>query len=125
MKAAELAKTLHILVKQERDTKKVVSTFLQFMEEKNMIALLPNVVKHFEALQQADKQKEMLSITVSQEHAKTVYDSISSYVEAGKAEVDVQVDDSIMGGFIALYNNTVYDASVKNSLAHIKKSLLS
>ena len=125
MKAAELAKTLHLLVKQEKDTKKVVSTFLQFVEEKNMTALLPHVAKHFDALQKADRQKRVVSITVSTEHAKTVYDSISTYVEAGKADVDIKVDDSIMGGFIALYNDTVYDASVKNSLAHIKKSLLS
>ena len=126
MNAAQLAKSLYTLVAEDpKQTKKIVTTFLAFVEEKKALGLLPQILRQFEALSEQATKKQTLHVTLSKTHGAEVLDSIAAYIKSGDAPVAVTIDEKIKGGFIATYNDIVYDASVETSLARARKSLLS
>ncbi len=105
---------------------RVVDIFLEFLEEKKLLALLPHIVRSLEKLQEVEKSKQTLKITLQQNHAKDVIEQIRKKINApDSADTKVVIDDDIKGGFIAQYNNVVYDGSVATQLQQIKKRLLS
>lgn len=122
----ELAKALHnAVMTYPSDTDKVTQAFLDFVDEKKLTTLLPQVARHLERMKnQADIEKTVL-ITVTHKLASEVMHAITQFMNAPKnAPVEVVVDESIKGGFIGLYANKVYDASVRTSMEKIRTTLL-
>ena len=52
---------------------------------------------------------------------RAIVDSISDI--AGK-EIEGRVDRSLIGGFVIIYGTKIIDASIRNKLSNIKKSLI-
>ena len=127
-----LAKALYQSILDTPDKEsEVVKEFIKYLEEKNLIGLLPSVVKNLEHIQRRAVAQEKIKVTISQKLSTTVIEEIKEYifVNIGNGrdrlvQTDIIEDPDLVGGFVAEYNDKIYDGSVKGQLEMVRKKLL-
>ncbi len=102
--------------------------FLNFLILKGRENLLSNISKKF--LELRDDYLGIVSVKVSSavNLDDTQIKNFQSKLEIllqKKVKFIFKIDPSVLGGFIAVVNDTVYDASLKHQLALLKKKFLS
>jgi|GEM_PF-714376 len=102
----------------------VVQEFIKYLEEKNLIGLLPSVVKNLEYLQARIEAQDNIKLTVNQQLPAELVKKIKNFVGQTNADIEIVKDSNILGGFIAEYQNKIYDSSVSGQLNQVKKNLL-
>jgi len=127
IKAQSLAKFLYnSLQANPSEADKIMKYFLEFVDEKKLIALLPRVVIFLAKFQKSAMNAKTLKITLQQEHSKSVIDVIKQKVNSpASTPTQVIIDDKIKGGFIASFNDVIYDASVATQLENARRKLTS
>lgn len=111
---------------ERRVTKETIS-FLKFLVAKNRENLIHDIVKKFlelkdehlgilnvevkTAVEFTDKQAAQLKTKLESQFKKTVI-------------LNFKVDNTLIGGFVAKINDTVFDASLSHQLNLLKKQLL-
>ena len=125
--AQQLAKSLFAALNDNPDNqRKITKAFFDFVDEKKLLPLLPYVVDSLERMQKVDKDRITLKITLQKKHSQLVIDQIKKKIKTpDNVDVNVDIDESIRGGFIAQYDNVVYDGSVATQLGKAEKKLLS
>lgn len=103
----------------------IAKEFIKYLEEKNLIGLLPTIVKNLEYIQARAVAQEKIKVTISQKLSAAVIEEIKSFVGQADAQVEVVEDSALLGGFVAEYKNKIYDGSVKSQLEMVRKKLLS
>ncbi len=101
--------------------------FLSFVIEKNRVNLLDSIAERF--LELRDDYLGIVSVTVSTafEFAGDQIEKLQKKLEeilGKKIRLNLLVDESLIGGFIAKAGDTMYDASVRHQLELLKKQFL-
>lgn len=113
-----------MITEQPKEQKKIVAGFLSYMEEKRLLGLLDGVVRHLKTRQEAAEATTQIKLTVAHKPSTAVINEIRKHIGAPDAEISVVIDESIVGGFQAEYQYTIYDGSVSYQLQQAKKVLL-
>lgn len=123
--AIQLAEGLsRAVAKEPKKEKTIVKQFISYLEEKHLIGLLPSVVSHMKRKEQEQKLQESVQITVAHDIDKKLIEHLKKYVGADKdTEVVVTVDAEVEGGFVATYNNKIFDGTVQSQLSKAEQLL--
>lgn len=121
----QLAQTLLAMsAEHEANTKKVVDTFVKFLEQHHLVRLVPNIMRHVERMAQHQASAETLSLTTPYKLSGAAVNKILKALgtESGVA-VEKYVDESLIGGIVVKHNGLLYDGSVKGQLAVLRETL--
>ncbi|MBU4370120.1 F0F1 ATP synthase subunit delta [Patescibacteria group bacterium] len=123
--ALNLAKALWQMIKENPDNKeKIISQFINFLKNKNIVYLFDSIIKYFKKEALESEEKQTLRIRAKNSFSKEIINKIKKVVKADKnVNVDFQKDKEIIGGFIAEYDNKIYDTSINYQLGQLKKQL--
>lgn len=125
--SSEYAEALYLSIKDKNDKEadKVVVEFVDSMKGRGLMALLPEILKALPgAVKRVDGTEDVLVET-----AHEIGDDIKSQAVRmiGKKEDEVElttrVNPDLLGGIRVRGQDTLYDASLKNSLRRLKDAL--
>lgn len=111
---------------QSRVTAETIK-FLHFLVEKNREGLLESIVYLFMELK--DEKLGIINVEVkssipfSEGQVKELKDKLESYLNK-KVRFSFQIDESMLGGFVARVGDTLFDASLSHQLELLKKQFL-
>lgn len=121
----QLARALISSVKDGTSAKTLVKNFETFIDNNNLKALVPNVVKNLERQSLEIENENTALIRVSHKIKDTTLRLIEKFIDKDKADpVKVEIDESLIGGFKANYKGKVFDGSVKNYLKELEFNLM-
>lgn len=99
-------------------------SFLMMTFEKKREPFLPEIGEEFVSLYRASKHissmKLITAAPVSDAVLKTIQAKLSQ-AASGQLEITTEVDESLIGGFIADFGDKVYNASVAHQLKELKR----
>lgn len=123
--ALQLAESLiRAVSRDEKNESAIVKNFVQYLEEKHLLGLLPNVVAHMKRKEHEARLARSVQVTVAHELDGDGIEKIKQYVGASSdTEVIVTIDESVTGGFVAQYSNKIFDGTVKNQLSKAENIL--
>lgn len=118
-----LAHTL-LKITQSNNSEKATAAFFDYLKEKNLLALLPQIKKHLLRLIESSSQEKTLVISTKHELSLAEQDEIKSLVSASDdVRVELKKDDSVVGGFSATYDGNIYDGSLRNQVTQLRTRL--
>lgn len=100
--------------------------FLELLIEKHRIAELSRVRRHFEDLWKRENRRIDVTVTSATELDPAVVAKIGEEIERQtdqKVDLASRVDAEILGGIVLQVGNMVLDASIRNSLEKLRKSV--
>jgi F0F1-type ATP synthase delta subunit len=108
----------------------VMHRFVETLERKRHMRLLPSIVHHFERLRQRAERRATIELVVAKEADAEKYKSAvaahsADLGDAHGKSVAVRVDDSVVGGYILQGNNIRIDASYRKHLLDLYSLLTS
>lgn len=114
----QLAAALYeAITKHPESSERITNEFLDFCIQKNLQALLPRVIDRLVQAGREAEKVQTVEITSAHELTEEAINSIKKFVDApADAESTVSVQPQLVGGFVAHYQNVVYDASVNSQL---------
>lgn len=113
-----------ISLDESLSTDKVVEKSMDYIKENKLEALLPKTINHLE--EKAKKQKiwNTFSIISGKKINEDIVNDIKKRLDANNATNTLNtVDEDLIGGFVATYKGTIYDASLKNQLQLLRTVL--
>ncbi|MBK7872434.1 MAG: ATP synthase F1 subunit delta [Saprospiraceae bacterium] len=100
--------------------------FLRILIKKGREAYLPEIANEF--IQEYKKYKHITSVrlitaaTLGEAAVKAIHDRLETSIETDdNVQIEVVVDEKLIGGFILEFDGKIYDASVKSKLEELKK----
>lgn len=105
---------------------KVTIMFMELITKNGREAILPEIAASYEA--QLKAHQGIVPVTLvsakalDQATKKTILDKVQASVN-GKIELEEQIDESLLGGFIVRMGDNRIDASVANQLKNLKQRL--
>ncbi|TSC63038.1 MAG: hypothetical protein G01um101448_927 [Parcubacteria group bacterium Gr01-1014_48] len=103
----------------------VAGRCIRFLNGNNLFHLAPAVVRHLERLSEEYAAEHTLHIRVAYPIGASIVDGVRSRMQAPKdAHTAIEEDPDILGGFVASYGETVYDASMRSQIAVLREKLL-
>lgn len=120
--------------KQEGLTKAIsgadseLTNFLELLLEKHRMPAMARIRKRFDHLVAEENKELEVTVTSAVELDKGIASQIGAEIEkqtGRKVELTSNVDDSILGGLVVRVGNMVLDASVRNKLEKLRKSVAS
>jgi ATP synthase F1 delta subunit len=100
--------------------------FLELLVEKHRMPVLYRIRRRFEELWAAEHRRIDVTVTSAVELDRGVVEQIGSEIEkqtGQKVELESRVDDAILGGLVLQVGNMVLDASIRNRLEKLRKSV--
>lgn len=100
--------------------------FLELLVEKHRMPAIFRIRKRFDELYKSEKQRIEVTVTSAVELDPSVAEKVGAEVErqTGKeVELTSRVDESIIGGLVLQVGNMVLDASIRNSLEKLRRSV--
>jgi ATP synthase F1 delta subunit len=100
--------------------------FLALLIEKHRIAEVSRVRRHFEDLWKKENRRIDVTVTSATELDPAVVAKIGEEIESQtdqKVELASRVDAEILGGIVLQVGNMVLDASIRNRLEKLRKSV--
>lgn len=124
MTSKVLTKLLFSLGKANKDSDAQVEKIIAYCTRKNIMYKLPGIIARLEHMAQVKKHETSVQLTVPQALAsQTQQDILTSLQIESSVPVQVTIDESVVGGFIAEYNNVRYDGSIAKQLVELEKNL--
>lgn len=103
---------------------KAIEAFFIMMQQKNLMGLLPNIKKYIERSRELTSHYNNLTITSKHTLSAQDQSDIISLVGADKDVVVACIqDDSVVGGFSAIYKGHIYDGSLRNQIIQLRGQL--
>jgi F-type H+-transporting ATPase subunit delta len=102
--------------------------FLELLIEKHRMPLIFRVQRQFEDRWKVEKRKLDVTVTSAVELKKDIVERIGAEIEkqTGKSvELTSAVDEDILGGLVLQVGNMVLDASIRNRLEKLRKTVAS
>jgi len=124
--ASQYAKALHLALSDVKNDQAdaVIATLIEVMRKNGDLARFENVVEAFEKY--AAKEGGEMEAKVTMAHTgmdeKGIVDALNK-MSGKKVKTTTEVDESLMGGVVIRMEDTLIDASVKNSLNNIRNTL--
>jgi F-type H+-transporting ATPase subunit delta len=100
--------------------------FLELLIEKHRMTEVFRIRDRFEQLWKHENKRLDVTVTSAVELDPAVVEKVGSEVErqtGQKVELASRVDDSILGGIVLQVGNMVLDASIRNRLEKLRKSV--
>jgi len=100
--------------------------FLNLLTEKHRMPVLFRIRRQFDALWAKENKRLGVTVTSAVELDPEVVERIGSEIEkqtGNEVEVQSRVDEGILGGLVLQVGNMVLDASVRNRLEKLRKSV--
>jgi F-type H+-transporting ATPase subunit delta len=100
--------------------------FLELLIEKKRMTEIFRIRRQFEQLWKKEKKRLDVTVTSAVELDSAVVEKIGSEVErqtGQKVELTSRVDGEILGGIVLQVGNMVLDASIRNRLEKLRKSV--
>lgn len=100
--------------------------FLELLIEKHRMPAIFRIRKRFDELYKSEKKRIEVTVTSAVELDPSVAEKVGAEVErqTGKeVELTSRVDESIIGGLVLQVGNMVLDASIKNRLEKLRRSV--
>lgn len=114
-----------LVLDDKHDAGKIASRFVTFLDENNLFHMASGVLRHLERLSQEYAAEQTLYIRVAHPVSASIVDAVRSRLQVpARAHVATEEDPTILGGFVASYGETVYDASMKSQIAALRAKLL-
>ena len=111
-------------LKSTTDVDDFSSKLLSFLKENHLLHLLPNILNKLEMENKKEKELSTILIKTSHEFSEKTLEKIKERFGREKGgRFKVEIDNSIIGGFIASGQNKVIDASVKRNIVFLKELL--
>jgi len=124
--AVEKKKSLMEQILSKIEVMEELRRVLLLMAEKNRLGILREFVSEFESLVDAKLGIVKAEITSATELDENTLEKIKTKIEelfGKKAEISVNLDPSLIGGFVVKVADKVIDASVKTQLENLKKAI--
>ena len=122
----EMAKTLiEVDKKYPSKTKDIVQTFANFLKDNKAKYQLRSVIQSLEEEAIREEKNSSLRLILAEDlGSQKIIDKIKQFMNIPLgAKTKVTIDRNIKGGFIAYYQGSIFDASIKNQLIKLKNSL--
>jgi F-type H+-transporting ATPase subunit delta len=119
-------KAVLIEILEKLDISSSLRSLLCILVEKNKIAYVGLVAENFSNLADAAQGRmkvEISSATELDENSQERLRCEFSRLTGKEVELEVEVDDSLIGGIVARYGGMVYDGSVRTQLNRFGESL--
>jgi ATP synthase F1 delta subunit len=100
--------------------------FLELLAEKHRVPVIYRIERGFNALWAKENKRLGVTVTSAVELDPEIAKRIGEEIEkqtGNEVELESRVDDSILGGLVVQVGNMVLDASVRNRLEKIRKSI--
>lgn len=100
--------------------------FLELLAEKHRIPVIYRIERQFNALWAKENKRLGVTVTSAVELDPEIAKQIGAEIEkqtGHKVELESRVDDGIIGGLVVQVGNMVLDASVRNRLEKLRKSI--
>ncbi|MFZ2151661.1 MAG: F0F1 ATP synthase subunit delta [Minisyncoccia bacterium] len=111
------------VVSDAHGEKKAVSALTSFLTRSHLTHLLPAIVLLLKKKAVEEGKQDTISITSATTLSEKVIDRISDLAHKNvgtiPASVNMVVDKSLVGGFVAVYKGKVFDGSVKTMLSSL------
>ncbi len=123
MKTQNYAQALYLAINEtaEKDHDRVLDNFVRVLAQSGDLSLLDEIEQEYLKIErQAKGIKEVHVTTASDQNAKELIKDLNKIV-GDKIEVKHTVDDGIVGGVVVRVDDTLIDASVKNSLNNLSQ----
>jgi F-type H+-transporting ATPase subunit delta len=100
--------------------------FLELLAEKHRMPVMFRIRRHFDELWKRENKKIDVTVTSATDLDPEVVKQIGKEIEeqtGQSVELSSRVDDSILGGLVLQVGNMVLDASIRNRLEKLRKSV--
>jgi F-type H+-transporting ATPase subunit delta len=100
--------------------------FLELLAEKHRVPVIYRIERQFNALWAKENKRLGVTVTSAVELDPEIAKRIGEEIEkqtGNEVELESRVDDSILGGLVVQVGNMVLDASVRNRLEKLRKSI--
>jgi len=112
------------LLDEGKSAVEVTKDFMKFVKDRKLASQLPEIVRQMEKLQAERSKENEVSIRTPYEVSKTLEKHIAEKMNAPKdTGIRIEIDETLIGGFVATYKGLEYDASLKKQLAQLQASL--
>lgn len=120
----KLAKVLFVSLLSGTTPEKLAKGFEKYLQTNHLEGLVPKILEYLEIELKNHENKNVLLIQTSHEIASTVIKTIEEFAGKDTAHrTNVEIEESLIGGFKAFYKGRVYDGSVKNYLQELREAL--
>lgn len=112
------------LLEGEVETKSV--NFLQVLGESKRLSLIPDIANQYRLLVEAKEDKKTIELFSPHELSEDQIQKLSSSLKKQFGEnlaIESQVDESLIGGFLAKCGDDVFDASIKGKLEKLRNQI--
>ncbi len=115
-----LANSLYLMEKKK--VAAIIDSFLIFLKKINSFSRLPAIIRDFE--DEWDKKNKIQKVSVSSASrlAESVRDGLLSVLPAG-AELKEIIEPDLLGGIKIRIGDLLLDATLKNRLMNLKKTI--
>jgi F-type H+-transporting ATPase subunit delta len=100
--------------------------FLELLAEKHRVPVIYRIERAFNALWAKENKRLGVTVTSAVELDPEIAKRIGAEIEkqtGNEVELESRVDDGIIGGLVVQVGNMVLDASVRNRLEKLRKSI--
>jgi len=100
--------------------------FLELLVEKHRMPVIFRIRRAYEEMWKRENKRIDVSVTSAVELDEKIVEEIGAAIEkqtGRKVELSSTVDDSILGGIVLQVGNMVLDASIRNRLEKLRKSV--
>jgi F-type H+-transporting ATPase subunit delta len=100
--------------------------FLELLAEKHRVPVIYRIERQFNALWAKENRRLGVTLTSAVELDPEIAKRIGAEIEkqtGNKVELESRVDDGIIGGLVLQVGNMVLDASVRNRLEKLRRSI--
>jgi len=100
--------------------------FLGLLAEKHRVPVIYRIERQFDALWKKENKRLGVTVTSAVELDPEIAERIGAEIEkqtGNEVELESRVDDGIIGGLVVQVGNMVLDASVRNRLEKLRKSI--
>jgi ATP synthase F1 delta subunit len=108
------------------DASEEFMNFIELLIEKHRMPVIFRIRRHFEEMWKRENRKLDVTLTSAIELDPEIARKVSEEIEkqTGRSvELTNRVDDSILGGLVLQVGNMVLDASIRNRLEKLRKSV--
>lgn len=127
IKADKKVNIVNALV-EKTGTDEMTKGFINLIINKKRDVFLPEIFTAFQEQYKAHKNIGTVELTVanelSEEMKSKIVDSIKSQLNGQEIDLNIKVDEKLIGGFVLEANNNLFDGSIARDLKDIKDQFL-
>lgn len=121
----KIAKALISSMQDGVDVPRLLQGFNNFMTNNHLLPLVPNVMANLKKESILIENRKTALIKVSHSVGDKTIKEIEAFIKKDNTSpVKLEIDESLVGGFQAIYKGTVYDGSIKNYLKELRVNLM-